>query len=116
MALPADVIGKISPLPGMPVGINPTTGELTGLVTMMNVILRLLLIVGGIWALFNIVLAGMGFIGAGGDPKKVASSWAKIYWSFIGLLIMVSAFLLAAIIGIMLFGNPTAILSPKLTK
>ena len=113
MADVLDVIGKVSPPEGLPEAID-SEGRFIGITVLLNTFLRLLLIVGGIWALLNIVIAGIGFIAAGGDPKKVASAWAKIYWSFIGLLIMVASFLIAAIIGIIFFDGPTALLKPQL--
>lgn len=113
MADPLDIIGKVTPPEGLPDAID-SSGKFVGITVLLNTFLRLLLIVGGIWALFNIVIAGIGFIAAGGDPKKVSSAWAKIYWSFIGLLIMVASFLVAAIIGIIFFDGPTALLKPQL--
>lgn len=113
LAAAGDVIGKISPIvPNVP-GISQD-GELTGIISLVNVLLRLIFIVAGLWALFNIVLAGLSFINAGGDPKKVAAAWEKIWMSFLGLVIIVSSFLIAAIFGIILFGDPTYILNPKL--
>lgn len=108
-----DPIGQISPIINTP-GVT-STGELTGIVILINTALRIIFIVAGIYAFFNIVIAGLSFIGAGGDPKKVAQAWEKIWQSFLGLVIIVSSFILAAIVGIILFGDPTYILNPKLT-
>ena len=107
-------IGVISPMVKGPAGIT-AGGELTGFVAIFNIVLRILFIVGGVMALLNIVIAGISFINAGGDPKKVAQAWEKIWMSFVGLVIIVSSFLIAAIIGILLFGDPTYVLNPKLT-
>lgn len=107
-------IGVISPMIKGPAGITKA-GELTGIVILVNIVLRIIFIIAGIWALFNIVIAGLNFVNAGGDPKKVAAAWEKIWMSFVGLLIIVSSFLIAAVIGIILFGDPTFILNPKLT-
>ncbi len=108
-----DPIGKISP----PANITPfitATGELTGLIALINTLLRITFIVAGLWAFMNIVLAGFGFLSAGGDDKKIAKSWAQMWQSLIGLLIIVSSFVIAAIIGIVLFNDPSAILVPKI--
>ena len=108
-----DPIGRIKPI--VPVaGINSTTGQLTGIIALVNTALRVIFIIAGLYALFNIVLAGLEFINAGGDPKKVANAWSKIWQSFLGLLIIVSAFLIAAIFGIILFGDPSKLLNPRL--
>ncbi len=86
-----------------------------GLVPFINNILRLFFIIAGLIAFLNILLAGFMFMSAGGDPKAIQGAWGKIWQSFIGLLVLVAAFLISAIIGIVIFGNPTAILNPILT-
>lgn len=107
-----DPIGKI---------IAPTNiasalvgGKLTGPISFMNSILRIIFIVAGIWALFNVILAGIGFMNAGGDPKKFTQSWDRIWQTLLGLFIITISFLFAAIVGIIFFKNPTAILQPTL--
>lgn len=77
-------------------------------------ILRLIFIVAGLFALIKIVIAGFGFISAGGEPKKIEQAWSNIWQSLIGLLIIVSSFVLAAIIGQLFFGDINFILKPTL--
>ena len=83
-----------------------------GLVGFINNIIRLLIVVAGLWAFFNLILAGYGFLSAGDDPKKIASAWAKIWQSMIGLLFIVGSFVLAAIFGFLLFDDPTIFFKP----
>lgn len=85
-----------------------------GLILFLNNIIRLLIIIGGLFAFFNLILAGYGFLSAGDDPKKMAAAWAKIWQSMMGLLFIVGSFVLAAIFGYLLFGNAGAILNPQL--
>lgn len=101
------LFGKINP----PAGVTP---GVAGLGNLVGAMLRLLVIVAGVWALFNIILAGYQFIQAGGDSKAVAGAWARIWQSLVGIIIVAASFLFAAIIGQIFFGSPTAILSPKL--
>lgn len=111
-----DVIGKITPpapfkdptLGGQYGGLYP------GLMLFFNNLIRLLIVIGGLWAFLNLILAGYGFLGAGEDPKKMAAAWQKIWQSMIGLLFILGSFVLAAIFGYLLFGDPTAILKPKI--
>lgn len=110
-----DPIGKVQPPGFMPQGVNSATGELPGIVSFFNTILRLMFIVAGVWALINLIMAGFAFMTAGGDPKAIGKAWEKIWQSFLGLLIIVSSFLIAAVIGMILFKDPMAILNPKLT-
>lgn len=107
-------IGQITPIISTP-GIGQG-GELTGLTTLINSLLQIAMVIAGIWFLINIILAGFGFMSASGDPKKVAQAWEKIWQSILGLVIIVTSFLLAAIVGILLFGDPMAILRPKIKQ
>jgi len=106
-----DIIGKITP----PEPFKSQYGSVrAGLVPFLNNIIRLLIVVGGVWAFFNLLLAGYGFLGAGDDPKKMTAAWAKIWQSMLGLLFILGSFILAAIFGYLLFGDARAILNPKI--
>lgn len=109
-----DPIGKIIPPDFINPGIDPDTGKLTGIMTLFNSVLRIVFVVAGIWAFFNFIIAGLGFMNAAGDPKKVTQAWEKIWKSFMGILIIVCSFLFAAIIGLLFFKDPMAILQPTL--
>ena len=90
------------------------TGAGGGLVGFLNNIIRLLIVVGGLFAFLNLILAGYGFLSAGDDPKKMGAAWQKIWQSMMGLLFILGSFVLAAIFGYLLFGNAGAILNPKI--
>ena len=51
---------------------------------------------------------------AGDDPKKVASAWAMIYQTIIGLAFAAGAFVLAAIFSQLLFGDAMFLLRPTI--
>jgi len=89
-------------------------GTLAGLPIFINNILKTLIIGAGIFTLFNLVIAGYGFLSAGDDPKKVAGAWAKIWQSLMGLAFAAGAFVLAAIFGQLIFGDANAILQIKI--
>ncbi len=74
--------------------------------------LRALVVGAGIYALFNLVLAGYAFMSAGDDSKKVSGAWSQISQTMIGLAFSAGAFVLAAILGQLLFGNPLFLLQP----
>lgn len=114
---PNDPIGCIHPPAFIPpISINPATGEVPELVNFLNIILKLIFVVAGLFAFLNLILAGFAFISAGGDPKNVTKAWDKIWQTFVGLLIIVSSFLIAAIIGILFFGDATALIAPKIIR
>jgi hypothetical protein len=103
-----DPIGKVN----VPQALNALGGEPSGLMTLFNNILRLLIVIAGIYALLNFILAGYSFMSAGGDPKKIDAAWGKIWQSMVGLVIILISFALAALLGKLLFGSTTAILNP----
>ncbi len=90
-------------------GVLGTGAGLTGLVSRIIVLIT---IVGGIWALFNILIAGFSVITAADDSKKISEMSSKITNTFIGLLVMVAAPLLAALIGLFFFGDAGFFLQP----
>lgn len=86
-----------------------------GIGNLLNLILKLMVVGAGIYALFNFVLAGYSFLSAGDDPKKVEAAWAKIWQTAIGLAFAAGAFVLAGIFGYLIFGDWNFILNPQLT-
>jgi hypothetical protein len=78
----------------------------------LNVIVKVLVAVAGIYALINFILAGYAFLSAGDDPKKIEAAWGKIWQTVIGLMVVAASFVLAAIFGWLIFGNVDAILYP----
>lgn len=107
MASPTPFFGPVTP---------PTDygGVFIGLVPFLNNVLRLIFVIAGLFAFFNLIIAGFGFMTAGGDAKAIEKAWSKIWQSLMGLLIIVASFLLAAIFGYLLFGDPGAILQLKI--
>jgi len=97
-----------------PAELQTRFGDIEGgaLGNFINFILRFLVIIAGLYAVLNLVLAGYAFMSAGDDPKKVAGAWAKIWQTLLGLAVAAGAFVLAAIFGWLLFGNPFFLLSP----
>lgn len=104
------IFGQISPPTG---NYSPNIEGLTQLITNL---LRLAILGAGLWAFLNILIAGFNFITAAGDPKKVANAWERIYLSITGLVVIVASFILAAIIGYLIFGDPLFILQPQIYK
>ena len=107
-----DIFGTVSPLPAIAKYGDPGVG----LGNLLNVVFKSMIVIAGVYALFNLIFAGYAFMSAGEDAKKVAGAWAKIWQSMLGLAIAAGAFVLAAIFGQLIFGDPTFILSPKIPQ
>ncbi len=56
-------------------------------------------ITASIWFMFQMITAGYGWLSAGGDKNKTEEAFHKITNSVIGLVIVVSAWILIGIIG-----------------
>ena len=93
-------------------------GSEPGLVigNLIQLALRVLIIGAGVYALFNLVMAGYSFMSAGDDSKKVAGAWAMIYQTMLGLALSAGAFVLAAIFGQLIFGKWDFILNPVIPE
>ena len=91
------------------------SGAGTGFLGLLNNFLRVIFLIAGLYAIANILMAGLMFIDARGDAKKVESAWYKIWQSLVGLMIVVASFIAAVVIGQVFFGNPNAILNPQIT-
>ncbi len=89
-------------------------GENGGLIQLLTNILRLVFTAGGIYAFIRIVVAGLKFMNAGGDSKAIQQAWDSIWQSLLGVVIIISSLVVAALIGQLLFGDATAILNPKI--
>lgn len=77
-------------------------------------IIWILIIGAGIYGLINIILAGYAFLSAGDDPKKVAGAWAKIWQTALGLTVAAGSFILARVLGQLIFGNPDFMIRPTI--
>lgn len=93
---------------------NFNTVENGGIGQLLNLIFNIMIVVAGVYALFNFILAGYCFLSAGDDPKQVQRGWASIYQSVIGLAFTAGSFVLAAIFGRLIFGDATALLNPAI--
>lgn len=107
-----DVVGKIkNPLP---TAYQNAVGANGGLMLFLTNVLRLVFVVAGIYAFINFIIAGFQYMNAAGDSKALTAAWDRIWQSFIGLIVIIASFALAALMGQLLFGNPQFILNPVL--
>jgi hypothetical protein len=90
--------GTIIPPPGV-------STDITLIGTLIANLIRLLIVAAGIYAVINFILAGYGFMSAGGDPKRVADAWAKIWQTILGLIVVVGAYVIASVVSRILFGD-----------
>jgi len=107
-------VGKLNN-PYGPSGFNVAAYNSTvpgyGLYLILKNLVNFAIIIAGLYVFFNFILAGYQFISAGGDPKNIAKASAKIWQSILGLLVAAGSFILASVIGLILYKNPWALLT-----
>ena len=99
--------GTVQPPPGVE---QFSGGSLEGLQVLLSIIFRTLIVGAGIYAVLSIILAGYAYISAAGDSKRISDATNKISNSVLGLVVAAGAFVLAGIIGQILFGDANALL------
>ncbi len=85
-----------------------------GLITLGNNIIIFAVIVGGLIALANIIMAGYIYLTAAGDAKAHEKVVSKITMSIWGLAVMIMAPAMMAVIGFLFFKDSTFFLQPKI--
>ena len=64
--------------------------------------------------MLQIILAGFSYASAGDNAESIENAQTRIWQSILGLILMISSFIVAIIIGALFFGDPTMILNPKI--
>lgn len=80
----------------------------------ISVIVQFITIIAGLYALWQFVIGGFGYITSGGDKGKVQQSTQQIMMSILGLAVIGASFILADIVGRLLFGPDFNLLAPIL--
>lgn len=92
----AAIFGEIKPPEDIKNYVTGNPGQ--GLFLFISNVFKLIAVIGGIFLIFQIIMAGFAYISASGDPKKTEAAWAKIWQSILGLLIIASAFIIAGVV------------------
>ena len=107
------VFGSITnPLDNTAAGGDPFYGDLSSLalITFLNNVVALITVIAGIWTMFNFISAGYLFLSSSNEPQKLAAANNKILQSVIGLAIVAAAYVIAGILGFILFKDSTKLL------
>lgn len=103
----SDVVGTIDVPSGVPSSVSSTTG-------VISAIIRFIVVIAGVFSLWQFLTGGLTFITSGGDKGKLTEAQNKIQMSLVGLVVIAASFIIIAIVSKILFGDFGAILSPKL--
>lgn len=109
-AQPLDAIGTVQP-PGSIITSEAQVG------LFISNIVKLIMVVAGLFALTQFLLGGLNYITAGGkqdSPARIKDAQQQIFHAIIGLIVIAGTFLLTAIISGIFFGRPDFILNPTI--
>lgn len=89
-------------------------GESIGIIMFISNLIRVFAIVAGIWAMFNLLMGGYTLITSMSDAGAMEKVKNNITMTVVGLAIIAGAYIIAAVIGAVMFGDPNFILRPQL--
>ena len=110
------IFGKVSPPPGVSKYDIAAGASGIGLILFISNIIKIVTIGAGLFGFFNIISAGYVFLQSNGNVKAAEEANNKLVMSLIGLALIVGSYTIAAIVGLILFGDPTFILNPKIPQ
>lgn len=111
---PEEIIGEINVPKGVNL-INEDAGGGIGIVLFLSNLITFIIILGGIWAFMNLILAGLLYLTGGGKADTHSKVSSKFTMSIIGLILMIVAYTVAALVGLIFYGDPKFILEPTVT-
>lgn len=107
-------LGKVRPPSGYSQYLSYENGDYTddGLVKFASRLMRIFIIICGIWTLFNFLMAGWTYISGMENPKAQQEVKDKLTMTVVGLVILTTSFTMAGLFGLIFFKDATFILSP----
>jgi len=114
-------IGEIDPPPGTDVQIESAVAQ--GYIANSNEIaifffisniIKIATAAAGVYVMYNLAIAGYDFLTAGGKADAYQKARDRLVMSVIGLLLIVMAYLITALLSLLIFGDAGFILNPTL--
>lgn len=93
----ADFLCKLSPDPGA--NKNNAIKTVAAIAFLISNVVGVLSVVAGIIFIINFLIAGIGWLTAGGDKTKLESAQQKLINSIVGLIIVLAAYALISLVG-----------------
>jgi len=106
-------IGTIETPPGVDL-YQKASGVDIGIIFFISMLIKFAVIVLGIWAAFNFFLAAYTYLNSKGDPANHEKVTKAITNTVMGLVMLMSIYIIAAIFSLIFFGDAGYILSPTL--
>lgn len=105
------VIGEVE----MPAGVSSANYDKNeGLMQFISNLIKFATIAGGLFVLYNLVMAGFIFLSKSGDSNAYAQLTEKITMSVMGLAVIALAYTIIGLIGLIIFKDAGYILNPTI--
>ena len=89
-------------------------GEI-GVLFFMSRLISYITIVAGIWVFANLLLAGYTYVTSSGNAQNHTIVRDKLTMSILGLVLIVTVYAIAGILGTLFFGDAAYLLNPTIT-
>ena len=108
-------IGEISPPPGTSQQIQAAgAGTDIAIFFFISNLIKIATAAAGVYVMYNLAIAGYDFLTAGGKADAYQKVRDRLVMSVIGLLLIVMAYLITALLSLLIFGDAGFILNPTL--
>lgn len=109
---PDQLVGEIEVPKGVDL-INQEAGGI-GILLFISNMIKAVMVVGGIMIVLNIIFAAFSYLTSGGKTDAHSKMRDRFTMSIIGLILMITAYTVAALIGQIFYGDPNFFLNPTL--
>lgn len=114
-------IGEISPPPGTSQQIQSAltnnyiaNADEIAIFFFISNLIKIATAAAGVYVMYNLAIAGYDFLTAGGKADAYQKARDRLVMSVIGLLFIVMAYLITALLSLLIFGDAGFILNPTL--
>lgn len=113
---PEELVGEIDIPRGVDlISQDPRAGDI-GIILFISNMIRLFTIIGGIWIIVNVVFAAFNYITGGGKSDVNVKVRDRLTMSVLGLILMIVAYTVAGLVGLIFYGDATFILNPTIPE
>jgi hypothetical protein len=114
-----EVIGRVPVPPGTEsfnqAGSTAGAPNNFALIFFISQVIQVIVVVAGVWVVFNVVWAGFLYLTQSGKSSAAEKVRNLLFMSVLGLLLIVTAYTMAGLVGLLVFGDASYIISPTLT-
>ncbi len=86
-----------------------------GILLMISRLIQIVTVVASVWVAVNVVIAAYTYLTGGGKPDSHQKVSDILSMSVIGLIIIVSSYTIAGLIGLLFFGDAMFIINPTIS-